>query len=56
MDEIKSKIYRIIIYKDDHDEPFALWIRDKKTEHAIRINLKKGKKEIYDYFHEWKVI
>ena len=56
MKEIKSKIYKIIIYEDNCDEPFSLWIKNKKTEHAIRIDLKKDKKEIYDFCHEWKVV
>lgn len=57
MQKIKSKKYEIHALEDalaeDKNEPFAIWIRDRASKHAIRIGLEK--KEIRDFWNEWKV-
>ena len=53
MQTIKSKKYEICAFEEEPDEPFAIWIQDRASKHAIRIDLEK--KEIKDFWNEWKV-
>ena len=53
MQKIKSKKYEINTFDKD-DEPFVIWIQDRASQHAIRIDLKK--KEITDFWNEWEKV